>query len=167
MPGTIFSAYGANNQAFTISLDAIQNTATWYSTAIFNTPSTATLYLDALVMASCYVATNPSSDRAVYFYAYGSVDGGTTFTAGVTGTAGRLTTQDVTNAKLIGVLDMKGGPTPSTGSPNNIGGPWSVAAAFGGVLPEVWGIIAENRTGTFLYTDGNTAWWQGIFAAYT
>lgn len=160
MPGTILNAYGTSNQTFTISLDAIQNTATWYSDAVFNTPSTATLYLDALVMASCYVATNPSSDRAVYFYAYGSVDAGVTFTAGVTSTGGRLTTDGVKNAKLIGVLDM-------TGANSRIGGPWSVAAAFGGVLPNVWGIIAENRTGTFLYTDGNAAWWQGVFAQYT
>ena len=158
MPGTIFGDYGANTQTFTISLDAIQNTATWYSTAIVN--SGATLYLDALVTASCYVATNPSSDRAVNFYAYGSVDGGTTFTANVTSTAGRLTTDGVKNARLIGVLDM-------TGATPRRGGPWSVAAAFGGTLPQVWGIIAENRTGTFLYTDGNEAFWQGIFAQYT
>mgnify|MGYP001614192126 CR=1 FL=1 len=158
MPGTILQAYGASAQTFTISLDAIQNTATWYSTAIVN--SGATLYLDALVTASCYVATNPSSDRTVNFYAYGSVDGGTTFTAGVTATAGRLTTDGVKNARFIGGLDM-------TGANSRRGGPWSVAAAFGGVLPEVWGIIAENRTGTFLYTDGNEAFWQGIFAQYT
>lgn len=159
MPGTIFQAYGAGDNAFTISLDAIQNTATWYSTAVVN--SGATIYLDALVIASCYVATNPSSDRAVNFYAYGSVDGsGTQLTAGVSTTAGRLTGDGVKNAKLIGVLDM-------TGANSRIGGPWSVAAAFGGILPQVWGIIAENRTGTFLYTDGNAATWQGIFAQYT
>ena len=158
MAGTIFQAYGASNQAFTISLNAIQNTATWYSDAVVN--SGATLYLDALVVASCYVATNPSSDRAVYFYAYGSVDGGTNFTASVTSTAGRLTGDEVKNAKLIGVVDM-------TGANTRRGGPWSVGAAFGGVLPQVWGIIAENRTGTFLYTDGNTAVWQGVFAQYT
>jgi hypothetical protein len=40
----------------------------------------------------------------------------------------------------------------------------SVAAAFGGVLPERWGIIVENKTGGALdSTEGNHAkLWQGV-----
>lgn len=161
MPGAIFQAYADRNTAITITLNGLGNTLTEYSTAVVNTG--ATVYLDALVVASCFVATAPSSDQAVYFYAYGTVDGGAFYTDGASGTDQRLTT-GVRNAKLIGVLSVT--------SPNVVmrGGPWSVAAAFGGVLPERWGIGVVNRTGTYLSnanTNANTVIFQNVFAQYT
>lgn len=162
MAGTIFQAFDTPGQSITITLNGLNNAATQYSTAVLNTGG-ATYFLDALVMASCFVATSPSSDQAVYFYAYGSVDGGTTYTDGASGTDVRLT-NGARNAKLIGVLSVT--------SPNIVmrGGPWSVAAAFGGVLPERWGIGVVNATGTYLSnanTNANVVYYHNVFAQYT
>ena len=161
MPGAIFQAFGPNNQSLTFTLNGLSNTATQFSTVVVNTG--ATVFTDVLITASCYIATTPSSDEAVYFYAYGSTDGGLTYTDGVTGTDGRLA-NGVRNAKMIGVLSMK--------SPNlsMIGGPWRLSNAFSGVLPERWGVIAQNATGTYLSNanpNANELKYQYIFDQYT
>ena len=161
MAGTIFQSYDSTATA-TITLNGLSVAdSTRYSTVIVNTG--ATVFLDALVVASCFIATTPASDQCVYFYAYGSVDGGVTYTDGVNGTDGVLT-NGVRNAKLIGVLSIT--------SPNIVcrGGPWSVAAAFGGVLPKQWGVITQNATGTYLSNanpSSNTVRYQYVYAQYT
>ena len=160
MAGTIFQAYDLRNTSITITLNGLSNAATQYSTAVVNTG--ATVYLDALVVASCFIATTPTSDKAVYFYAYGTVDGGTTYTDGAAGTDERLA-NGARNARLIGVLSVT--------SPNLVmrGGPWSVAEAFGGVLRERWGIGVVNSTGTYLSnanTNANTVTYQAVYAQY-
>ncbi len=145
----------------TITLNGLSANATQYSTVVANTG--ATVYVDALVVASCYVATAPSNNQCVVFYAYGSVDGGLTYTDGASGTDQRLS-NGARNARVLGVLSIT--------SPNIsiIGGPWSVAAAFGGVLPERWGVGAVNQTGTYLSNTGNqanTVTYQSVFGQYT
>src|SRR3990167_5085395 len=101
MAGSIFQAFGIP-ATLTFTLNGLSNGATQYSTFVSST-TTATHFLDAIVTASCYIATTPTSDHAVMFYAYGTVDGGTTFTDDVTGTNGALTT-GVRNARSLGIL---------------------------------------------------------------
>ena len=161
MAGSIFQAF-TGPSTLTFTLNGLSNGATQYSTSVSST-STATHFLDALVTASCFVATAPTSDQAVYFFVYGTVDGGTTFTDNVTGTDGVLTTGR-RNARSLGVLSMT--------SPNVVtrGGPWSVAQAFGGVLPQQWGVIAVNSTGTYLSNANNNAnevKYQHVWEQYT
>lgn len=160
MAGTIFQAFD-NPATLTFTLNGLSNGSTQYSTVVSST-STATHFLDALVIASCYIATTPSSEEAVFFYAYGTVDG-SNYTDAVTGTDAALTT-GTRNARSLGILSMT--------SPNVImrGGPWSVAQAFGGVLPRSWGVIAVNRTGTYLSnanTNANEVKYQHVWEQYT
>ena len=161
MPGTIFQAFD-NSATLTFTLNGLSNGATRYSTFVSST-TTATHFFDALVTASCYIATTPTSDQAVHFYIYGTVDGGTTFTDDVNGTDGNLTT-GTRNARSLGILTMT--------SPNVVmrGGPWSVAQACGGVLPQRWGVIAVNSTGTYLSNanpNANEVKYQHVWEQYT
>ena len=60
------------------------------------------------------------------------------------------------SGKLIGVI-----PTP-TGGVTYYGGSWDVAAAFGGLLPEKWGIVVVNYSGLAIGSSGASANYQGI-----
>ena len=46
------------------------------------------------------------------------------------------------------------------------GGPWSLASLYGGRMPERWGIVVVNDTGTALSaTAGDHVFeWQGLYA---
>jgi hypothetical protein len=61
---------------------------------------------------------------------------------------------------LVGTINMVANAT------TYVSGPMSVANAFGGQLPERWGIVVENRSGApFDATEGNHAkLWQGVLA---
>lgn len=158
----IKTKYGTSNQAITITLASLGNSATVgrESTVVSNAVN---LFLDALV--NVIIETGVvASDKAAYIYAYGSVDGGViaggTFTERCTGADAAFTRRDPTSLKLLGVI-----PTP-TNSVIYEGGPFSVAAAFGGVLPEFWGIVVMNFTGAALSADAgdNKAFYQGVYA---
>jgi hypothetical protein len=147
--------YGTSNQAFTISLTSLANNGQRGSASIDNTSN---LFLDALVQLKIKSgASGTSSTGYVNVYAYGTADGGTDYSDGVTGTNAGQTLTSPPNLRLIGVFNMVANSTTYT-SP-----PFSVAQAFGGVLPDHWGIVVENKSGgTF---DGTTAsaWYQGIY----
>ena len=151
---TIKSLYGANNQAITCTITSLANTSKQLSTAIDNTTN---LYLDALVQVK--VKTNAASTSSTGFinvYAYGTSDGGTDYTDGVSGTNGAATLPNPPNSRLLGVL------TANANSTTYVGGPFSVAAAFGGVLPDHWGIIVDNESGNTLDASVGSAWYQGV-----
>lgn len=146
--------YGTSNQSISCTLISLANAAQQCSAAISNT---STLYLEAMV--SIGVATGNSGTAAtgtVNVYAYGTVNGGTNYSDAVPGTNSSVTLTSPPNARLIGVLNAVANGT------SYIGGPWSVAAAFGGNLPDHWGIIVENKTGATLGTSTGSAWFQGI-----
>lgn len=158
---TIKSLYGSNGQAITITLTSLANAsgvngAGRASTAIDNT---ANLFLDALV--SLKIKTSASAlanDKAVYVYAYGTSDGGTDYTDGITGSDAAFTATNPPNVRLIGVINAVASST------TYVGGPFSVAAAFGGVLPDHWGIFVVNFTGQSLDASVASAWYQGVQA---
>jgi hypothetical protein len=153
---TIKTAYGGSYTAITITLTSLTNNSQRQSTAVDNTSN---LYLDALVFLQIKsAASGPAAGNSVNVYAYGSVDGGATYGDTVTGTDGSVTLTIPPNLRLIGVMNMVATSTTYQA------GPFSVAAAFGGVLPAKWGIVVENKSaGTF---DGTTAsaYYQGIQA---
>lgn len=164
-PGAVVkSLYGTSNQTITITLASLAASATVCraSTAVDNTTN---LYLDALVMGKVEPGV-VASNKQVLIYAYGTADGGTTYGGGngantITGTDVSFTRADPTDLKLIGVV-----PTP-TASVVMFWGPYSVAQAFGGVLPDHWGLVVCNDTGVaFSGTAGNNkAFYQGIQAS--
>jgi len=133
-------SYGTAGQAITCTLASLASSQTVgrASTAVSNT---TTLALDALVSTEIVMPTGtPADDMAIYCYAYGNVASGA-YTEGVSGTDESFTINSPTGLKLIGVV-----PVP-TGGITYYSGPWSVATAFGGILPASWGIVVVNYTG--------------------
>lgn len=142
---TIQSLYGSvTNLTVTLTSLASSATAGRESTVVDNS---STLYLDALVQGHVKLLTGtPANDKCVYVYAYGSVaDVNTDLTDAATGTDAAFTHTDPPNLKLLGVINA-----PAAGGLTYKAGPWSVAAAFGGVLPPRWGIVVRNYTGLAL-----------------
>jgi hypothetical protein len=153
---SVKSAYGSNNQAITCTLTALANAAQRQSTAVDNTSND---FLDALVFLK--LKSHASSTLAsgyVNVYAYGTADGGTTYTDGATGTDGAITLTAPPNMRLIGTINIV------ANSVTYDGGPFSVASAFGGVLPDHWGIVVENLSGAAFDASVASAWYQGVFA---
>lgn len=159
MANTLKGSFGTSNQTITITLNSLASSATAgrQSTAIDNSTN---LYIDALVQVNINMpgAGSVANDKCCYVYAYGTADGGTTYSDGVGGTDGAFTHSDPPNLRLIGVVNC---PT-NTGTYH--GGPFSVAAAFGGILPDHFGIVVRNYTGLTLNASGNTAIYQGVYA---
>jgi hypothetical protein len=148
--------YGSNNQTITCSIASLANGSMQQSNVIDNTTN---LFLDALVTVKSKTnAAGVSSTGTLNVYVYGTTDGGTTYTDGASGSDGAFTPTSPTNLRLIGVLNA------NTNGASFIGGPFSVAAAFGGVLPAKWGIVIENKEGAALdSTAGNhVIQYQGI-----
>lgn len=155
MATTIKSSYGTNNQAITCTITSLGSAGQRGSTAVDNTTN---LFLDVLVQVQ--IKTNASGTSAtgtVNIYAYGTADGGTVYSDGVSGTDGAVTLSTPPNMRIIGVINANANAT-TYDSP-----PFSVAAAFGGILPDHWGIVVENLTGATLDASVGSAWYQGIY----
>jgi hypothetical protein len=150
-------SYGTQGQAITITLNSLASSQTVgrASTAVDNTSN---LYLDALVSLILPLgAGTPANDKATYVYAYGTTDG-SNYSEGVSGSDASFTINNPSGLKMIGVI-----PMPTGGITYN-GGPYSVAQAFGGVLPEKWGIVVVNYSGLALASSGCSANYQGASA---
>jgi len=138
------TAFTKTNANLTVSV-----TAGWKSNAIDNTTTRA---LDALVgVELAAVNTAPAGTKTLYVYAYGLIEGTAYTSTGdgtIDGTEGTVTFPSVTTlpvvCRLIGTV-----PYPVQNRAIN-GGPFSVAAAFGGTLPDKWGIAIINDTGMTL-----------------
>lgn len=165
--GDILQKYGTADQTITLTIASLGNGSSQASAAVDNTSN---LFSDALVMLKIKTnAAGTSSSGVVYVYAYGTVDGGTTYTddtgAVINGsTSVAVTPTNPTNFRgPIGVINCVANGTTYKG------GPFSVAQAFGGVLPAKWGIVIENQTAAALdSTAGNhSARYQGVYGQYT
>jgi len=155
---SIKNAYGTSNQSITCTLASLSNNSARASTAVDNTTN---LFLDAIVQVSVTSgASGTSATGTVNVYAYGTTDGGTTYTEGATGTDAALTLASPTNLRFLGSINVVANATLYKG------GPWSVASAFGGTLPALWGIVVENRSGGTLDADegDHKKIYQGVFA---
>lgn len=133
---TIKNAYAAA-AALTCTLTSLADNGARESTVVDNTSN---LYLDALLR----IKTNglAGSTGLMNVWAYAAL-GDTDYTDGATGSDAGFTAANIQNAKLVAVIQMNG--TTAV-----IAGPVSVAAAFGGVLPDKWGLIFENKSGAAL-----------------
>jgi hypothetical protein len=151
----IQTAYGSAGQAITCTLTSLANNGARQSTAIDNTSN---LYLDALVFLTIKSnSASVSSTGSVAVYAYGTVDG-SSYSDGASGSDGSITLTVPPNMRLIGVINMVADST------TYYGGPFSVAAAFGGVLPEKWGIVVVNSSGAAFDASTASAEYQGVYA---
>ena len=148
--------YGTSNQTITITITSLTNTSLRQSTVVDNSSN---LFLDALVMCKVKsAAASTSATGYVAIYGYGTADGGTTYDGGATGTDGAYTV-DVTppNLVLIGILNLNANST-------TVQRTFSVATAFGGQLPQKWGIIVQNVTAATLDASVGSCWYQGVNA---
>lgn len=145
MAQTIKPLYGSKT-AITVTLASLGVNGIASCTAIDNSSN---LYDDALVQIK--IKTGGSGTTAtgvINIWAYASADGGTSYPDGCgTNTASGTTNVDL---RLIGQLSA------TVNATTYISNVMSVAAAFGGVLPQFWGIAIENRSGGSLdSTEGN------------
>jgi hypothetical protein len=155
----IKTKYGSNNQSITVTINSLASDAKRESSAVDNTSN---LFFDALVQVK--IATNAGTDstvdKSVYVYAYGTADGGSSYSGNASGSDAAFGTdpQQLSNCKLIGVIYA---PTKNMTYKSDL---MSVAAAFGGRLPDHWGIVVHNATGQALVASGNSAFYQGVLA---
>jgi len=113
--------------------------------------NTSSLYLDALVEVEIADIVEAGNFQVV-IYAMSSVDG-TDFSTHTNASA------QPQNLAYVGTVSV----------PSGTAGTWrsrafSVAAAFGGVLPPKWKLVAYNDTGVSLAASANAAQWRGVFA---
>lgn len=156
---TLKTQYGSGNQAISVTIDGLANDAKRESVAVDNSTN---CFLDALVHVT--IATNTASDstgdKSVYIYAYGTADGGAAYSGNASGSDAVFGTdpQQLGNCRLIGVVYA---PTQNRIYKSDL---MSVASAFGGTLPQRWGIIVHNKTGQTLKTSDCSAVYQGLCA---
>lgn len=155
----INAKFGATNQAITITLNGLADNALRASTAIDNTSN---LFLDALVQLKIDSGNvgAPSGEKNVLVYAYATSDNGTTYSGGATGVDaayGGVAGQMIENAKPLGVV------TVDAQNETFESDVFSIAAAFGGIVPAKWGIIVLNQIGQAL-GPGSSAFYQGHYA---
>jgi hypothetical protein len=155
----IKAQYGSGNQAIAITLNGLAHDAKRESAAIDNS---ANCFLDALVQVkiATNTGTDSTGDKSVYVYAYGTTDGGTSCSGNASGSDAAFGTdpQQLANCRLIGVVYA---PTQNKVYASDL---MSIASAFGGFLPQQWGIIVHNRTGQTLKTADCSAVYQGLHA---
>lgn len=163
---TIKSLYGTDAQAITITLASLANGSARESTAIDNTSN---VYLDVLAQVGIDLADAGTigSDKKVYVYAYGTVDDAPytpMYPDRVTGVDAAITLDSPTQLKLIGVIEC--GSYVTVTKTIFTSEPLSVAQAFGGILPERWGIVIENKTNiAFRAAETNQKkLYQGVYA---
>jgi hypothetical protein len=152
-------AFGSVQTMVTTNLQSLASSTTtgaWQSASVDNS---ANLYLDALVIVTLVGPATVSADRAAYVYAYGSIDGGTTYPDAISGSEGALTfNSDPPNLRSIGSISM---PVNSGTFKSE---PMSIAAAFGGILPGRWGVAIRNASGGALAASGNVVKYQEVYA---
>lgn len=145
----------------TITLTSLGSGAYRESTAVDNTSN---LYIDAIVGGITQIGA-VSTNATIEIYAYGSWDG-TNYTAGLTGSDAGVTwgttggVNSFRDLPLLGVVQTEG----TDDNDDRKWGPFSVAQAFGGILPPKWGIVVRNNTGTTFHATGtnNAVKYTGI-----
>ena len=152
--------YGTSNQAITVTLASLTSGSSRQSAVVDNSTNQ---FIDALVAVNIKSgASNTAANGYVAIYAYGTADGGTDYTDGATGSDAAFTPTSPTNLRLVGIINVVANAVTYKG------GPFSVAAAFGGSLPQKWGIVVSNQSGgTLDATEGNfLKIYQGVYGQY-
>lgn len=142
-----------NNQTITITLASLASATYRQSAAIDNTSNLFTNAASQLVIKTGASGTSATGSLSVY--AYASMNGGTNYSGGASGSDAAYTA-DVTgnpNLFLLGNIAVSANATSYTFRGADI------AAAIG-YVPSKWGIVVLNNTGHALDVTG------GNFSAY-
>lgn len=111
--------------------------------------------IDAHVGFKITTGTTPTAARQIEVWAYGSPDD-SVFVEGITGSDANKTLVTKVTLRLLKII-----PTNSTSDKEYVDGPFSIAQAFGGIVPVQWGIFIVHNTGVNLNsTGGNQAVWH-------
>jgi hypothetical protein len=126
---------------------ASSTTAARASTVIDNTTN---LFLDALVELQLQTVTGTlGTNPVIYVYAYALSYNGN-YTDGVSGTDEAFTLPATPNLKLIQIINYLSSAYVISSPTTVYSSPFSIATAFGGILPPKWGIVVNNQTGLAL-----------------
>lgn len=161
---TVNISYAAS-ATITIAPENVASSADWTagveSTVIDNSTNK---YVDALVSGKWTAGTTPTANTTVCVYAYAQQDDTPTYQDVFDGTSSAET---ITSAGVLtGVVRLLGTLNVSTNTSDRAYylAPTSVAQAFGGVLPQRWGLFISHNSGVNSNsTAGNHVWkYQGI-----
>lgn len=116
------------------------------------------LYVDAMVSGNIQLLGTGTPGGTIDIYAIGLLADGTYFTAGIDasdkgitwGTTDRTSVDGEQDLKFLGFATTEDTDT----SLDAHFGPFSVAQAFGGVLPKKWAIVIENNTTEAFHATG-------------
>ncbi len=158
MPGTILNKYGQPNIALNIAITGLPNLNSAQSVSVDNT---TTLFIDSLVQTLIKTSGAGTFNTSyVDVYAYGTSNSGLNFSGTASGVNSLYT------GSLLSLFKL--GRIPATANSTVfIGGPWSVASAFGASLPDHWGIVVDNESSGTLDLTVGSAWYQGVYGSYT
>lgn len=104
--------------------------------------------IDALVGGKVTTGTSPTASRQIEVWLFGSYDD-SEYSGGAGASDAALTPDTKTLLKLLTII-----PTVNTSDKAYRFGPFSVAQAFGGVMPENWGVYIVHNTGVNLNSTG-------------
>lgn len=157
---TIKPTYRATNTSMTVTaLNSLanstsQSTGIWGSAFVDNTTN---LDVDELVTVEITTgASSVSSTGTFVVYFYGCVGGTTSCTDAVTGSQGTQTLTNPTNLNKVSACNAVANATAY------FCGPFSVANAFGGVVPARWGVVVQNLTGAAFAASGNAVLYDSL-----
>lgn len=107
------------------------------------------LHVDAIVGGKVTTGTSPTNATQIEIWLFATYDG-TTYSAGAGAADANFSpTGEKTLMSLLQII-----PTDATSNHTYEWGPFSVARAFGGVLPQKWGVFVVHNTGVALNATG-------------
>jgi len=135
--------YGTKTN-ITITLASLTDTSLRQSASVDNGTNGA---IDTLIGGKITTGTGSSTNDFIDIYAAGSLDGGTTFSGDASGS-------DAAYSGVTENLKFLGRISTETASTTYEFGPFSLAAAFGGSMPEDWAIVVDNESDSTLSATG-------------
>lgn len=152
---TLKALFGTANQAITCTITGLAYQGYRQSTVVDNSTN---LYLDVLITVKAKgAAGSVSNSGTVQVFAYGTSDG-SSYDGSCTGTDGSYTPPSTPpNLAYLGTVNITGNSVVDQRT-------FSLAQAFGGTVPQKWGIVVYNNTLQTLDNSVGSAWYQGVQA---
>jgi len=141
------------------------STTTGVATSDVATTSTTNNIVDAIVQVKIAGAAHtPSSTTNVLIWLIGSMDG-TNFAGAQSGSvedfndgdSAETIDVDGNNMNYVGAIHMH------TASVDMLSKPFSVASAFGGIMPAKWAVVIQNQTGSALASSGHEVGYREVY----
>ncbi len=163
MAGDIKNKYGTSNQTITCTVgNSGSGTASQHGRISAAIDNSSDVFQEVFLQGKIKTGTSPSGDKQFVIYALGSADGGSNYTDG-------YSIGDADSSVLVNTArSVINVPAPTTATTYPFG-PIAVSPAFGGEMPDHWGIFVFNDDGvTTSTTNGDHAfWYQGKYSQYT